>query len=85
MFNKRDFVEVPLVSPLNNKFHIIDGMINSPQQLIVQYASCPESQTEYETDGKKYKVTRHFTGDKSINQVIYSIAESRADREMGLT
>lgn len=55
-----------------------------PEQLIEQYASCPTEQNVYEIDGKKYTVTRHFTGDKNINQVVAELAISRANREMGL-
>lgn len=50
-----------------------------------QYASCPKEQKIYEIDGKKYTVTRHFTGDKNINQVAMELAISRANREMGLS
>ncbi len=55
------------------------------QQLIEQYASYPISQKVYETDGKKYNVTRHFTGDKNINKAVIDLAVSRANREMGLS
>lgn len=55
------------------------------QQLIEQYAFSPSTQRKYEKDGNKYTVTRHFTGDKNINQVVYEIAVSRANKEMGLT
>ena len=55
-----------------------------PEQLIEQYASCPTEQNVYETDGRKYTVIRHFTGDKNFNRVIAELAVSRANREMGL-
>ena len=71
-------------SPKNLQFHKMNGMKKIPQQLIKQYASCPISQNEYGSDGKKFTVIRHFTGDKNINQVIYRLAQDRADREMGL-
>ena len=59
-------------------------MNQKPEQLMEQYASCPAQQTTYEIDGRKYTVTRHFTGDKKINEVIAELAVSRANREMGL-
>ena len=59
-------------------------MKSNPQQLSEQFACCPAEQKEYEIDGQIYKVTRHFTGDKNINQVIYSLAETCADRDAGL-
>lgn len=55
------------------------------EQLLRQYSSCPTEQREYDIDGKKYAVTRHFTGDKDINQSILELAISRANREMGLS
>ena len=54
------------------------------KQLIQRNASCPTSKKEYEFGGKKYAVTRHFTGDKNINRVIGELAVTRANREMGL-
>ena len=54
------------------------------EQLIGQYKSCPAEQNEYYCEGKKYTVTRYFTGDKDINDVVAELAVSRADREMGL-
>ena len=56
-----------------------------PVQLIGQYASCRTECNVYELDGKKYTVTRHFTGDKNLNQVVAELAVSRANREMGLS
>ena len=55
------------------------------RQLTEEYACCPTSQNDYEIDGKKYAVTRHFTGDKDINRIIYELAISRADRETGFS
>lgn len=54
------------------------------RQLRDQYSACPKSQSEHVIDGKKYIVTRHFTGEKDINKVISELAISRANREMGL-
>ena len=59
-------------------------MNRKPEQLIKQYASCPQQQTVYEIDGRKYTVTRHFTGDKKINEAAMQLAVNRANREMGL-
>ena len=61
----------------------MEDMNKSPQQLIKLYAACPISQKEYEIDGKKYMVTRRFTGDKDINKLITELAVSRANRESG--
>ena len=77
--------EVPFFSPKNADFHKMNGMKIDPQQLIVQFAYCPTSQNQYEIDGKKFTVTRHFTGDKDINSAVYALAESRADRETGIS
>ncbi|MDE7083591.1 MAG: hypothetical protein K2O89_07845 [Clostridia bacterium] len=52
--------------------------------MIERYKSCPKCEREYVIDGKKYIVTRHFTGDKNINQVVAELAVRRANREMGL-
>jgi len=35
-------------------------------------------------EGKKYIVTRHFTGDKDIDQVIREIAVNRARRDFNI-
>ena len=59
-------------------------MIQKPEQLMQQYASCPTQQTVYEIGGRKYTVTRHFTGDKKIDEAVAELAVSRANREMGL-
>lgn len=59
-------------------------MNKSTEQLIEQYLSCPSEQNVYEYDGKKYTVTRHFTGNKNINRVIEELAVNRVNREMGL-
>ncbi|MDE6677290.1 MAG: hypothetical protein K2K12_06245 [Clostridia bacterium] len=59
-------------------------MNQKPEQLMQQYASCPAQQTVYEIDGRKYTVTRRFTGDKKITTVVMELAVSRANREMGL-
>lgn len=49
-----------------------------------QYGACPSSRKEYVIDGRKYMVTRHFTGEKDINEWIIELAIDRANREMGL-
>ena len=59
-------------------------MEKNRKQLLEQYDSYPARKKEYETDGKKYTVVRHFTADKSIDRVIEEIAVNRANREMGL-
>ncbi|MDE7296780.1 MAG: hypothetical protein K2N84_05885 [Clostridia bacterium] len=59
-------------------------MKQTPQQLIKRYASCPSQENAYDLDGKKYTVTRCFTGDKNINQVIAELAVSQANRDMRL-
>lgn len=48
------------------------------------YADAPISQREYEVDGKIFVVTRHFCGEKDIDQVIHEIATSRALEELTL-
>ncbi|MDE5547694.1 MAG: hypothetical protein K2J30_01670 [Clostridia bacterium] len=57
-------------------------MKQTPWQLMKQYASCPSEESTYETDGKKYAVTRYFTGGKKLNQAITELAVSQANREM---
>ena len=42
----------------------------------------PVQQNIYEVDGKLYRVTSHFVGNKNINDVILEYAESRAMGEM---
>ena len=59
--------------------------MNTKSEVIERYASCKTEQNIYEIDGKKYIVTRHFAGDKNINEVIAKSAVSRAKREMGLS
>ena len=54
------------------------------EQYVQKYAACPKEQTEYEFDGKKYAVTRHFTGEKKIGEAVVGLAIRRADREEGL-
>ena len=58
--------------------------MNSIQNLIQRYASCPTTKLECEINGKKYVIVRHFTGDKEVNQVIARLAQRRANREMGI-
>ncbi|MDE6586394.1 MAG: hypothetical protein K2K80_06930 [Clostridia bacterium] len=52
--------------------------------MIERYATYPTEKNTYETEGKRYTVTRHFTGDKDINKVMAELSVSRANREMGL-
>lgn len=59
-------------------------MNKSAEQLTEQYSSCPSERNAYEAEGKKYSVTRYFTGDKKLNEVITELAVNRANREMGL-
>lgn len=54
------------------------------EQLIKDYEVCPKSQREYAIGGESFVVTRHFAGEKDVNQAIAELAFSRADREMGL-
>ena len=59
-------------------------MNKKPEQLMEQYASCPTQQNVHEIDGRKYTVTRHFTGDKNINAAVMELAVSLENMEMGL-
>lgn len=52
------------------------------QEMNEQYKNCPVQVNEYEVDGRRYRVTSHFTGDKDINDVMYRYAEDRAMNEM---
>ncbi len=54
---------------------------NSPAQAIERYADCPTEQNEYDLNGRKYTVTRHFTGEKNINLLVAELAVARANRE----
>lgn len=58
--------------------------MNGTELLTERYLSCPSSQREYEVNGKKYTLTRIFTGEKDLNKLIFELAVSRADRETGL-
>lgn len=44
----------------------------------------PTSQRKCVIDGKRFVVTRHFKGDKSLSTIMTEIAINRANREMGL-
>ena len=46
-----------------------------------QHQDCPIRKSEYDINGKKYTVTRHFVGSKDIDKVIYEIAFNRALNE----
>ncbi|MDE7364790.1 MAG: hypothetical protein K2N27_07925 [Ruminococcus sp.] len=52
------------------------------QEMNEQFKDCPIQQNVYEVDGKLYRVTSHFVGNKNINDVILEYAESRAMCEM---
>lgn len=52
------------------------------QEMNEQYKDCPIQINEYEVDGRRYRVTSHFIGDKDINDVMYRYAEDRAMSEM---
>lgn len=42
------------------------------------------SRKEYEIEGKRFLVTRHFAGEKELTALVKELAVRRADREMGL-
>ncbi|MCM1316363.1 MAG: hypothetical protein NC244_13450 [Alistipes senegalensis] len=52
------------------------------QEMNEKFKCCPVQINEYEVDGKLYRVTSHFVGNKNINDVILEYAESRAMGEM---
>lgn len=52
------------------------------QEMNEQYKDCPIQINEYEVDGRRYRVTSHFIGEKDINDVMYRYAEDRAMNEM---
>lgn len=54
-------------------------------ELIGQYETYPSEKNVYEVNGRKYTVTRYFTGDKDLNKVIAELAIIRANMEMGLS
>ena len=56
------------------------GTDNSKKQI----DTCPTSQRKCVIDGKRFVVTRHFTGNKPLGAIMTEIAVSRANREMGL-
>ena len=47
-------------------------------ELNEKYAACPVRISEYEINGKKYKVHSHFIGEKDIDDVINNIATAKA-------
>ena len=47
-----------------------------------QFRDCPVQVNEYEVDGRKYRVTSHFTGNRNINDVMYNYAVNKAMGEM---
>lgn len=47
-----------------------------------QFKDCPVQVNEYEVDGRIYKLTSHFIGEKDINDVMYNYAVNRAVGEM---
>ncbi len=52
------------------------------QEMNEQYKSCPVHFNTYVVDGRTYRVTSHFIGDRNINDVIYNYAVNRAMGEM---
>lgn len=52
------------------------------QEMNEQFKDYPVQQNEYEVDGRIYRVTSHFVGNKNINDVILQYAETRALNEM---
>ncbi len=52
------------------------------QEMNEQFKNCPIQVNEYEVDGRIYRVTSHFIGEKDINDVMYNYAVSRAVGEM---
>lgn len=52
------------------------------QEMNEQFKDCPVHQNIYEVDGRKYRVTSHFIGNRDINDVIYNYAVNRAVGEM---
>ena len=47
-----------------------------------QFKDCPVQVNEYEVDGRMYRVTSHFTGNRDINDVMYNYAVNKAMGEM---
>lgn len=47
-------------------------------ELNEKYAACPVRVSEYDINGKKYKVHSHFAGEKDIDDVINNIAMTKA-------
>ena len=56
---------------------------NLPEQS-ERYREGRTATNEYVEGGKTYTVTRFFTGDKNLNELIAELAVRRADREAGL-
>lgn len=52
------------------------------QEMNEQFKDCPVQQNIYEVNGRKYRVTSHFIGNRDINDVIYNYAVNRAVGEM---
>lgn len=52
------------------------------QEMNEQFKDCPIQKNVYEVDGRLYRVTSHFIGDRNINDVILRYAENRAMSEM---
>ena len=51
------------------------------KELNERYKNCPKRTAEYEIDGKKFVVTRHFVGNTNLDKVLYNIAFRRACEE----
>lgn len=59
-------------------------MNKSIQNTDTQKNSYPTSERKCEIDKKRYKITRHFMGDKPLSAIMTEIAIGRVNREMGL-
>ena len=51
-------------------------------ELNEQFKDCPTQTQEYEIEGKKYIVISHFTGQKDLDDVIYTNAYKQAMSEV---
>lgn len=54
------------------------------EELKKTYSAFPTENVNYESNGKKYTVVRHFTGDKKLSKIISELAVSKANRDSGL-
>lgn len=68
---------------MRRNVHTNTAVVTAPHktelfELNEKYAACPVRVSEYEINGKKYKVHSHFTGEKDIDDVINNIAMAKA-------